>query len=213
MNNQIFKKIISFALICIFAFGCFPLTAFASDQNEVHTFTSANGETVEYYVDAEGHEYVYQNGEKRYVLLPLEKYRVTDEATIALANSSYQSTVTTSASPIYSTNGYVIISTLFNSTIYFPATTGYLPFPANADCLRLNTSKHTPWYVSNKLHVHIYVISRDDGSIYDYHYFDQNCTITQAYTLSGRFAAKVNIAVVSVGDMTSCNLAVTATAG
>ncbi len=87
MNNQIFKKIISFALICIFVFGCFPLTAFASEQNKVHTFTSANGETVEYYIDSEGNPYYIQNGEKIYLMLPVNSKAVTDEALLSKLNT------------------------------------------------------------------------------------------------------------------------------
>lgn len=208
------KKAVSIVLTVLTIMLTVSPCAFAIEAGEQYTFVDAGNSIIYYYLDENGHEYVYKDGQKMYILLPLDKYRMTESEATALENSgTYTAKAQFSSQPFSSTYGYVIISTLFNSTVYFPTVTGYLNYPANADCLRLKTSNHSPWYVGHKLNVHLYVKSRDDGSIYDYHYFDQSCSITKGYTLSGRFAEKVNVSLVTVSEMASCTLAVTATEG
>lgn len=214
MKKFFCKRFVSLTIILIIVLECFSLTAFASNNKEVYTYTDSSGKSIEYYIDEDGHEYINENGEKMFILLPLEKYRTSNSELIDTQGTNLKEY---SFSPITNTTtrGYVIISTLFNSVVYFSSgvVTGYKSFPGNADYLRIKTTSCTPWTANNNINVHLYVKSRDDGSLYDYHYFNQSCSITKGFSLSGRFAAQVNVGIVAVGNMTSCNLAVTATEG
>lgn len=215
MKKHVYKSLFSLITALIIILECFPLATFASNDGVVYTYTYSNGESVEYYIDSDGYEYVYENGKKTFVLLPLEKYRMSDEKSAEVENTNLYFEEHSSILPLNNTRGYVIISTLFNSQIdvSLSAVTGFKTYPANADCLRIKTYDYTPWFGNHNINVHLYVRSRDDGSAYDYHYFDKNCTITFGVQLSGRFAERVNVGVVPVAEMTSCKLAVTATAG
>lgn len=207
------KKILSiFMSTIMIVLMITPLISFAGTPTNAYTYST--GETVEYYIDLEGHEYVYKNGQKTYVLLPLEKYRVTDEAVLEAINfESTQEYTDISSENIKRSPAPIIISTLYKKNTTLPIVTGYMNYPAKADYLRLKTTDCKPFLKSKKVNVHIYVRASDDGSIYDYHYFDQNCTSSKPYELSGRFASQVNISVVSFHEMTSCTFAVTATLG
>ncbi len=56
--------------------------AFAIEAGEQYTFVDADNSIIYYYLDENGHEYVYKDGQKMYILLPLDKYRMTEsEAT------------------------------------------------------------------------------------------------------------------------------------
>lgn len=63
----------SIAVALILMLQCSPLLAFANSDGEMYTYTYSNGEVVHYYIDNGDHEYLYKNGEKIYVLLPLDK--------------------------------------------------------------------------------------------------------------------------------------------
>ncbi len=206
------KKTITIILTLILLVECFPLFAFAKEEKSINTFVYKDGTSIDYYIDEDGHEYIIRDGEKMFILLPLEKYKVSNTS-LTVPNNITSTVSENDICDDDSTRAYVIISTLFNTNVNLPAVTGYKHYPANADCLRIKTSNHTPTLGNHKINVHLYVKSRDDGSIYDYHFFDQNCTITKGYTLSGRFAEQVNTSVVPVSTMTSCKLQVTATAG
>ncbi len=77
MRTRIFKSLISFFLTTVFITGGLPLTAFAIDRNEMHTFADENGETIEYYIDESGNPYRMQNNEKIYLMLPINSNRAT----------------------------------------------------------------------------------------------------------------------------------------
>lgn len=51
-------------------------------------------------------------------------------------------------------------------------------YPGNADYLRIKTSECKPILVNHNVGVHIYA-KDTDGVAYDYHYYNQNCTITK----------------------------------
>lgn len=132
---------------------------------------------------------IYENGKKMFVLLPLDKYRITDERLVELENVNRHSEKY-SMLPIIGTtkdNDDIIISTLFNSVINpsLGYTIGYKNYPQNASFIRIKTSEHSPWYVGRKINVHLYLKSRTDGSLYAFHYFDQPCWDSQAYAIAG----------------------------
>lgn len=52
-----------------------------------YTYVDTNGETIEYYIDNENHTYIIENGEKVYIALPLEQYKITDENILRELNS------------------------------------------------------------------------------------------------------------------------------
>lgn len=54
---------------------------------EQYTYTCSNGTIVQYYLDDNGNPYSYVNGERQYMLLPLEHLRVTDRERINELNS------------------------------------------------------------------------------------------------------------------------------
>lgn len=86
-------------------------------------------------------------------------------------------------------------------------------YPGNADYLRIKTSDCKPILVNHNVGVHIYA-KDTDGVAYDYHYYNQNCTITKGYALSGRVVNQVQVYIVPYSEnMTSCTLAITATEG
>lgn len=207
------KNLVSIVIALILVLQCSPLLAFANSDGEMYTYTYSNGEVVNYYIDEEGHEYTYKKGAKIYVLLPLEKYRTKEKD---LQNEVSTATTESNQNSLnsYNTNdGYVYISTLFKNTVDLPKRTGYMGYPSNADCLRIRTTECKPALVSHRVDVHLYT-KTTDGEAYDYHYFDQNCSQAQGYSLVGRVVSQVNVYVASSSaKMTSCLLTVTATEG
>ena len=81
-------KILKKALIVLFITtlvinGIIP--AFAEQKEYV--FTDSNGETIYYYIDDEDNPYIIENGEKVFIALPLERYRITDENILSELNA------------------------------------------------------------------------------------------------------------------------------
>ena len=88
MRTRIFKSLISFFLTTVFITGGFPLTAFAIDRNEMHTFAAENSETIEYYIDESGNPYRMQNNEKIYLMLPINSKVITEEELLSKLNAT-----------------------------------------------------------------------------------------------------------------------------
>lgn len=64
-------------------------------------------------MDNNGEEYIYSNGEKMYVLLPLEKYLITDEDVINAELERMKNTVDASTFSLNSeVRGTVIVKTI-----------------------------------------------------------------------------------------------------
>lgn len=87
----------------------------------MYTYTYSNGEVVHYYIDNEDHEYLYKNGEKIYVLLPLNKYRTTDEKALQAEELiTIAEPPQILSEPYSSSDNYVVIATLFKSVVNLP---------------------------------------------------------------------------------------------
>lgn len=86
MKRIIGKKIFPVIIALILLLQCQQTAAFAIELEKVYTFEASTGEKVEYYLDSEGQPFQYINGEKIYILLPLDSLRITDEKEIAELN-------------------------------------------------------------------------------------------------------------------------------
>ena len=67
----------------------FPINAFAvSTQKESKKFSYSDGYSdYEYYLDETGKPYIEENGQRVYLLLPLNQFEVTDEAELVALNT------------------------------------------------------------------------------------------------------------------------------
>ena len=84
---KIIKKVSAMTLVVIFMF-ILAVNSFAYNQNQQYTYYYPNGNSVMYYLDDAGNPYVFENGEKIYIALPLEHLKVTDENLIFDLNQS-----------------------------------------------------------------------------------------------------------------------------
>lgn len=211
------KKTIIFMFSVLLMIQWSPLTIFAETYEKPYYYTNESGETLEYYVDNNGEEYIYSNGEKMYVLLPLEKYLITDEDVINAELERMKNTVDASTFSLNSeARGTVIVKTIFNNTINFGDSVfriGYHTWDDGASHIRLKTSKHKPGLSNHNLNVIFYWYLEEDNRLYGKTYMDQNCSITKGYSLGSTGIEKVDVGVTPVGGMTSCKLAVTLTVG
>lgn len=83
------KKFLSLTLVVLlivtFSFNSVALST--GTDGEEYSYTFSDGITVLYYLDDSGNPYTYANGEKQYMLLPLEHLRITEQERVDELNS------------------------------------------------------------------------------------------------------------------------------
>lgn len=81
------KKFMSIILACFAIINTLSPCAFAATLGPEYTYRDGDKEIV-YYLDEEGFPYNYSNGEKTYLLLPLDSLKITDEKELAELNKA-----------------------------------------------------------------------------------------------------------------------------
>lgn len=83
---KIWKQISILLLFCMVICLTMNITTFAEGMEEPRQYVDANENVIEYYVDDEMHPYIMEEGEKKYILLPLEEFKVSDSKIIEELN-------------------------------------------------------------------------------------------------------------------------------
>lgn len=96
MYKKIIKRTFSIIIALVLILQCLQISVFAAEIEKVYTFEASNGETVEYCLDYIGQPFQNINGEKIYILLPLDSLKITDEKEIAILNKSIENSEQTS---------------------------------------------------------------------------------------------------------------------
>lgn len=65
-------KIFSMLLSIVILVNIFSISIFASNSELLKTYTRPNGQQIDYYEDALGNKYIYENGQKILVAIPIE---------------------------------------------------------------------------------------------------------------------------------------------
>lgn len=65
-------KIFSMLLSIVILINIFSITTFSSDLETLKTYTRPNGQRIDYYEDALGNKYIYENDQKIFVAIPIE---------------------------------------------------------------------------------------------------------------------------------------------
>lgn len=210
------RKIVSVLICLVMIMQCLSIMSFA-ETDISNVYVDSNGNIIEYYIDDEGYEYIYLDGKKTYVLLPLEKYRITDENIIAEELVRMQRIEDCNEQLDKGVSrGTVVIKTIFNSTVNFGDSVyriGYHTWSDGASHIRLKTSDHKPALSNHNLNIIFYWYLEDSNQLYGTTYMDQNCSITKGFSLGSTGIEKVDVGITPVGSMTSCNFSVTLTAG
>ena len=191
------KKIITFVLVI--AISCsFTINAIAvNKQAETHVFSEiVDGQKIEiiYYLDEEGRPYIIENGEKHFVLLPLEENIVADEELVSELNSfiDQQNTEKARVAPPTSfvdisdtvdsahliSKSYQKYMDLENNTSVY---TNYLKINSSLQRLHVKTPNLKKKLLSgSKIKITIYLYDTTDNNWYNYTYEDN-------YTGSGKY--------------------------
>lgn len=81
------KKAVSIVLTILTILLTVSPCAFAIEAGEQYTFINADNSVIYYYLDENEMPYNYQNGEKIYLLIPIESCIITDEAKLQQLNT------------------------------------------------------------------------------------------------------------------------------
>jgi hypothetical protein len=83
IKEEIMKKIISAVLSTVLFVTTFlSLTANAASLEKVYSYTSFDGQIIEYYKDAYGEDYVVENGKRIYIAVPTSTWEIVDDEDI-----------------------------------------------------------------------------------------------------------------------------------
>ncbi|HAQ63960.1 MAG TPA: hypothetical protein DCR23_05810, partial [Ruminococcaceae bacterium] len=84
------KKIISiFLCTVILLTSIFNINAFAESIDRLCSYTNYNGDIIYYYRDTFDNTYVYENGKKEYIAIPVCSNKVTDENELAELRAAF----------------------------------------------------------------------------------------------------------------------------
>lgn len=84
--KKIISVVLAFTVLSTFMLPCYTVYA-SNNDGELYTYTFSSGKIVRYYLDDDGNPYSYVNGEIQYMLLPLEKFKITDRERVKELNS------------------------------------------------------------------------------------------------------------------------------
>lgn len=183
MKNKLIEM---FALILVFV-SIFNLKAYALENDEqAYIFYGTGNYKVEYYVDNDGHTYVDENGEKLYILLPLEEFRVTDQEKIqqleALRNLNNTQRAVPSSYVDLSTGAASVSSPAYAADVSFEDeeefTTAILKYNIYHSTLRIKVTDivKNSFFAGNKISYNIYYYYEAFDEWYVDSYTDVNCT-------------------------------------
>ena len=77
--RKITFKSISIILLAVIIYNAFLTKTWALSKEILKTYVRADGSTICYYENQDGSTYVYENGEKIFVAIPVERRVLTDE--------------------------------------------------------------------------------------------------------------------------------------
>lgn len=87
MRRKKMKKAVSIVFTILTILLTVSPCAFAIESGEQYTFVNADNSIIYYYLDENEMPYNYQNGEKIYLLIPIESCIITDEAKLQQLNA------------------------------------------------------------------------------------------------------------------------------
>ncbi len=185
MKNNWIKVFILMALFV----SVFHMEIYASENDkQTYIFHDENGYETEYYIDDDGHAYVDKDGDKLYILLPLERFRVTDEAKIqqleALRNSNNTQKSVPSSYVDLSTGAAGAASPAYAADVSFEEetefTTAVLKYNKYHSTLRIKIKDvvKNNIFAGNKISYNIYYYYEAFDEWYVDSYTDVNCSGT-----------------------------------
>lgn len=212
------KKIISIFMVVIILLSL-PLISYGGNYIEQRTYVDEEGRTIAYYIDQENIPYQIADGQKIYIVLPLEEYEVKDEAVIYELNSNLpnkQNVATCSAPTSYydlssgeasaNSRSYTEYAALNGNSFM----TSVFKYNKSHIAVVVKTSSHKPVLCTDKnINIIYYYYRETADKWYAYTFMDKNCTGAGfRFQHSPQIAPYGQLKISAHSTLTSCTLEV-----
>lgn len=168
------KKFFSIFMSMLFVCGLAVPAIAMSTKEQPQYYHCENGTIITYYLDKDGIPFIYEDGKKETVLLPLEQFRITDEAECAKLDAEFEAFREAERLEfenfIKSNEG---ISLFYNGTIDIPGF-AWTSLPQRTNAVVLKFSKPKPLFSNHEVNITFRFKNKFTGGWFEEHKNNQN---------------------------------------
>ncbi|MGP1543737.1 MAG: hypothetical protein ACTTIO_02070 [Candidatus Fimenecus sp.] len=201
------KKLFSLFISVLFICGLVVPAIALSSKEKPNYYHCENGKTIIYYLDKDGIPFIYENGKKETVLLPLEQFRITDEVECAKLDAEYEAFKEAERLEF---ENFVAVnkerSLFYNGTISIPGF-AWTSLPQRTNAVVLKFSNPKPIFSNREVNITFRFRNKFTGGWFEEHKNNQNLFQHEVkYPADGEISNALKISFSPCGGLKSAFL-------